>query len=195
MRPGSFCSKAAPTPIPPRLCRGLPEPGAVFPRLQTALRRTARTTHQGKARPNSGCRRQNLRLKKTLIMSAALPKLSASFAALLLAGALSAAPLSIEKQGSFAAGGTVVPAKTAYDPYHPTADRQDLRGDHAFVRYRIPTDARTYPLAFLHGHVEFSKTWETTPDGRDGFRTSSSPAASRSTSSPSRAAEAPGRQR
>ena len=178
MRPGSFCSKAAPTPIPPRLCRGLPEPGAVFPRLQTALRRTARTTHQGKARPNSGCRRQNHRLKKTLIMSAALPKLSASFAALLLAGALSAAP-----------------AKTAYAPYHPTADRQDLRGDHAFVRYRIPTDARTYPLAFLHGHVEFSKTWETTPDGRDGFRTSSSPAASRSTSSPSRAAEAPGRQR
>lgn len=103
-------------------------------------------------------------------MFAAATKLSASLAALLLAGALSAAPLSIEKQGSFAAGGTVVPAKTAYDPYHPTADGQDLHGDHAFVRYQIPTDARTYPLVFLHGHGEFSKTWETTPDGRDGFQ-------------------------
>jgi hypothetical protein len=26
------------------------------------------------------------------------------------------------------------------------------------------------PLAFLHGHLQFSKTWETTPDGREGYQ-------------------------
>lgn len=27
-----------------------------------------------------------------------------------------------------------------------------------------------YPLVFLHGAGQSSKTWETTPDGRDGFK-------------------------
>ncbi|MDO5531604.1 alpha/beta fold hydrolase [Sutterella sp.] len=92
-------------------------------------------------------------------------------AVVLAAGALavSAAPLTLEGQGSFAAGGTVVPAQEKYDPYHPKAEAQDLHGDHAFVRWQKPVDARRFPLVFLHGAGQFSKTWETTPDGRDGF--------------------------
>lgn len=53
---------------------------------------------------------------------------------------------------------------------HPKAEAQDLHADHAFVRYQIPVNARRIPLMFLHGHGQFSKSWETTPDGQDGFQ-------------------------
>lgn len=33
-----------------------------------------------------------------------------------------------------------------------------------------PVAARKYPLVFAHGVGQFSKTWETTPDGREGFQ-------------------------
>lgn len=79
-------------------------------------------------------------------------------------------PLVIERQGSFAVGGTVVAARQAYDPAKPQAAGQTLHGDHASVFYQIPADARRYPLVFLHGAGQSSRSWDTTPDGRDGFR-------------------------
>lgn len=94
--------------------------------------------------------------------------------ALWLAWFLSAAsampPVTIVDQGSFATGGTVIAAKEAYDLYHPKAQAQTLHGDHAIVSYQVPAQARTLPLVFLHGAGQFSKTWDTTPDGRDGFK-------------------------
>lgn len=45
-----------------------------------------------------------------------------------------------------------------------------MHGDHAYVFYQIPVDARPLPLVFWHGAGQFSKTWETTPDGREGFQ-------------------------
>lgn len=87
--------------------------------------------------------------------------------------AASDTPISIIAQGSFAAGGSVVtPQKDApaYDPYKPSATSQTLHGDHAYVTYQIPADAKPVSLVFLHGAGQFSKTWDTTPDGRDGFR-------------------------
>lgn len=36
--------------------------------------------------------------------------------------------------------------------------------------YQIPESARKFPLVFLHGAGQSKKTWETTPDGRDGFQ-------------------------
>lgn len=85
--------------------------------------------------------------------------------------AASAAPLVIEEQGSFAAGGKMIEASAAYDPYHPNAEGQTLHGDHAYASYQIPVDARENSLVFLHGAGQFSKTWDTTPDGREGFKT------------------------
>lgn len=32
-------------------------------------------------------------------------------------------------------------------------------------------DARPYPLIFQHGGAQCKRTWETTPDGREGFQT------------------------
>jgi pimeloyl-ACP methyl ester carboxylesterase len=83
-----------------------------------------------------------------------------------------AAPLVIEEQGSFAVGGTVVTHPGTYDPLKPASpEGQTLHGDHAYVFYQRPVDARRLPIVFLHGHGQFSKTWESTPDGREGFQT------------------------
>ena len=68
--------------------------------------------------------------------------------------------LILADQGSFAIGGTVLKDSLGHT-YH---------GDHAYVFYQKPVDARRYPLVFAHGVGQFSKTWETTPDGREGFQ-------------------------
>jgi hypothetical protein len=73
-------------------------------------------------------------------------------------------PLIIHEQGSFAVGGTVVTNPGTFDPHKPTADGATLHGDHAYVFYQVPVDARRLPLVFWHGAGQFSKTWETTPD-------------------------------
>ncbi len=79
-------------------------------------------------------------------------------------------PLIIQEQGSFAVGGTVIRNSGTYDPFKRTPDGQTLHGDHAYVFYQIPVNARKLPLIFLHGAGQFSKTWESTPDGREGFQ-------------------------
>ena len=80
------------------------------------------------------------------------------------------APLIIQEQGSFAVGGKVITNPGTFDPKHPTPSGQTLHGDHAYVFYQIPESRRKLPLVFLHGTGQFSKTWETTPDGREGFQ-------------------------
>lgn len=79
-------------------------------------------------------------------------------------------PLIIQKQGSFAVGGTVITNPGTFDPYKPTPEGQTFHGDHAYVFNQIPDKARKYPLVMWHGIGQFSKTWETTPDGREGYQ-------------------------
>lgn len=80
--------------------------------------------------------------------------------------------LAIREQGSFLIGGTVKAEQGAYDTHQPLkTDGQTLHGDHAYVSYQIPVNARKNPLVFLHGAGQSAKTWESTPDGREGFST------------------------
>jgi hypothetical protein len=87
-------------------------------------------------------------------------------------------PIVIQDQGSFAVGGTVVTAPGIFDPikngaFNPAnqnSEGQTLHGDHAYVFYQIPDKARKLPLVLWHGYGQFSKTWETTPDGREGYQ-------------------------
>ncbi len=79
-------------------------------------------------------------------------------------------PITIVSQGSFFAGGTVAGNADKFDPYHATPETQTLHGDHAYAYYQIPDNARKYPMVFLHGHGQSARTWETTPDGREGFQ-------------------------
>ncbi len=79
-------------------------------------------------------------------------------------------PIQIEEQGSFAVGGKVITNPGTFDPTNPTPAGQTLHGDHAYVFYQIPVKALKYPLVMWHGIGQFSKTWETTPDGREGYQ-------------------------
>lgn len=81
------------------------------------------------------------------------------------------APLTIQEQGSFAAGGKVITGPGTFNARQPGPAGQTLHGDHAYVFYQVPVKSRRLPLVFLHGTGQFSKTWETTPDGREGFQT------------------------
>jgi len=80
------------------------------------------------------------------------------------------APMVIREQGSFAVGGTAITNPGTFDPVRMSPEGQSFHGDHAYVFYQTPVNARRLPLVFWHGFGQFSKTWETTPDGREGFQ-------------------------
>ena len=93
-------------------------------------------------------------------------------------GTLDSVFISIKEQGAFAIGGTVKRSKGTFDPiahgaFNPTnqsTEGQTLHGDHASVFYQIPTKPRGLPLVFWHGYGQSMRTWQTTPDGREGFQ-------------------------
>ncbi len=104
----------------------------------------------------------------TLLLSATLLASSAAMAQ----PAAKPEPLVIQAQGSFAAGGSVATAPGTFDPRKPLDPAgQTYHGDHVYAFYQIPVNPRKYPIAMWHGAGQFSKTWETTADGREGFRT------------------------
>ncbi|ABE34024.1 alpha/beta hydrolase family protein [Paraburkholderia xenovorans LB400] len=89
-----------------------------------------------------------------------------------VASAADQSPLVIKEQGSFAAGGTATTASGTFDPRKPLEPAgQSYHGDHAYAFYEIPVNARNYPIVMLHGAGQFSRSWETTADGREGFQT------------------------
>lgn len=105
--------------------------------------------------------------------------LSINFFLLVLAAAFGCAtpnessktkPLLIQEQGSFAIGGNVLSTPGKYDATNRSPAGQTLHGDHAYVFYQLPVNARKLPLLMWHGFGQFSKTWETTADGREGFQ-------------------------
>jgi hypothetical protein len=107
------------------------------------------------------------------MLSAAVPLVCAGMVATGVAAAAETGnrePLVIQEQGSFAVGGTVIKSAGTFDPYKPGPEGQTFHGDHAYVSYQVPVNARRLPLVLWHGAGQFSKTWETTPDGREGFQ-------------------------
>ena len=104
-----------------------------------------------------------MRLKKILSIAAATFFISSS--------ALAMKPVTIIDQGSFMAGGKVITAAGNYDGNDPrNYAGHTLHGDHAYCFYQIPKNAKKISLVFLHGWGQSGKSWETTPDGRDGFQ-------------------------
>jgi hypothetical protein len=63
-------------------------------------------------------------------------------------------PLLIQEQGSFAVGGTVVTNPGTFDQYNQTPEGQTFHGDHAYVFYQIPAEARK----ISSGHVAWHRT-------------------------------------
>ena len=88
-----------------------------------------------------------------------------------MAWAADEAPLTIKEQGSFAVGGTTVTHEGEFDMDHCLSpEGQTAYGDHLYAFYQIPVDARRFPMVFQHGGQSSKRTWETTPDGREGFQ-------------------------
>jgi pimeloyl-ACP methyl ester carboxylesterase len=79
-------------------------------------------------------------------------------------------PLTIQEQGSFAVGGTVLSTPGTYNNNAPTAEGQTLHGDHLYAFYQIPQNPKALPIVMLHGAYQSARSWETTPDGREGFQ-------------------------
>lgn len=84
---------------------------------------------------------------------------------------IAAEPIIIKEQGTFAIGGTVKMEKGNFNPQKPDTAGQTLHIDHASVLYQIPDKTRKLPLVFWHGFGQTMRTWQTTPDGREGFQT------------------------
>lgn len=80
-------------------------------------------------------------------------------------------PLTVAAQGSFAVGGTVVQTPGTFQNDAPTSEGQSFHGDHLYAFYQVPPDARPLPIVMLHGAYQSGRSWETTPDGREGFQT------------------------
>jgi pimeloyl-ACP methyl ester carboxylesterase len=84
-------------------------------------------------------------------------------------------PLLIAQQGSFFVGGRTVTARGTFDPgrfFVPfNSQGQTYSIGHLYAQYQIPPDARELPLVMVHGGCQTGKTWETTPDGREGLQT------------------------
>jgi len=79
--------------------------------------------------------------------------------------------LIIREQGSFAVGGIVRSTPGTYNNNIPTAEGQTFHGDHLYAFYQIPQNAKALPIVMLHGAFQSARSWETTPDGREGFQT------------------------
>jgi pimeloyl-ACP methyl ester carboxylesterase len=80
-------------------------------------------------------------------------------------------PLTIQEQGSFAVGGTVVETPGTYNNNNPTAEGQTFHGDHLYAFYQVPQNPKSLPIVMLHGAYQSGRSWETTSDGREGFQT------------------------
>lgn len=69
-------------------------------------------------------------------------------------------PIILKTMGSLFFGGTVT----------QNAEGVTFHGDHGYAQYYIPQDSRQYPLVMWHGIGQSGKTYESTPDGREGYQ-------------------------
>jgi len=82
-------------------------------------------------------------------------------------------PLVLEEQGSFYVGGRIQFSQANYGAPSPPFGPGDISVDHVYVQYQIPVQQRyRYPVIMVHGGGHTGKTYETTPDGREGWFTS-----------------------
>lgn len=80
--------------------------------------------------------------------------------ALPLAALAANEPIVLKTMGSLFFGGAVHKAENG-DTFH---------GDHGYAQFYIPQNARQHPLIMWHGMGQSGRSWESTPDGREGFQ-------------------------
>lgn len=68
-------------------------------------------------------------------------------------------PIVLKTMGSLFFGGTVT----------KTENGEAFHGDHGYAQYYIPQKSRNYPLIMWHGYGQSGRSFESTPDGREGY--------------------------
>ncbi len=69
-------------------------------------------------------------------------------------------PITLKTMGSLFFGGTVT----------RSPDGETFHGDHGYAQFYVPQNAREYPLIMWHGIGQSGRSWESTPDGREGYQ-------------------------
>lgn len=68
-------------------------------------------------------------------------------------------PIMLSDMGSFMFAGSV----------NTSSNGETFHGDHGYAQYFIPEHSHSLPVVMWHGGGQSGKSWESTPDGRDGF--------------------------
>lgn len=100
-------------------------------------------------------------MKRTLFLFCRNLSLTLGLVCLLSLNVLAAdQPITLKTMGSLFFGGTV------------TTNEQGVtfHGDHGYAQYYIPQNSRNLPLIMWHGIGQSGKTYESTPDGREGYQ-------------------------
>lgn len=69
-------------------------------------------------------------------------------------------PIVLKTMGSFFFGGSVKTLENGVT----------FHGDHGYAQYYIPQESRNLPIIMWHGIGQSGKTFESTPDGREGYQ-------------------------
>jgi pimeloyl-ACP methyl ester carboxylesterase len=96
----------------------------------------------------------------------------------LFAGMISAAaagslggPLELQDEGVFFVNGQVATTNNPDTPASGAATPGEITIDQMYVQYRIPKTVAGPPIIMVHGSGHTGVTYETTPDGREGWAT------------------------
>src|SRR5918912_2901869 len=107
------------------------------------------------------------------MVTSRIKSVAAAMSALVAAACTSTAgPLVLEREGSFFVNGKTIETKYPgaslvtgpADPGHITVNQM-------YVQYRVPPGANGIPIVMVHGSNHTGATYETTPDGREGWGT------------------------
>jgi pimeloyl-ACP methyl ester carboxylesterase len=82
-------------------------------------------------------------------------------------------PLVLQDEGSFFVHGKKVSTSfnRAVAPGAQLPAPQTIMIEQMYVHYRIPAKVKQYPIVFVHGGGLTGQSYETTPDGREGWAT------------------------
>jgi len=115
-------------------------------------------------------------MRKVLLASvstglAALILSSPGFAQNKLPGKTLGSPMVLKDEGSFFVNGKMITTDYPDAPATGAPVPGQVMINQMYVHYRIPLVSRKYPVIMVHGGGLTGQTYETTPDGREGWAT------------------------
>ena len=104
----------------------------------------------------------------------AMPLLAAGLCAGMITAAAAGSlggPLELQDEGVFFVNGQVATTNNPDTPATAAATPGQITVDQMYVQYRIPKTVAGPPIIMVHGSGHTGVTYETTPDGREGWAT------------------------